>query len=157
MKCYKILECENMIEISQGIYDFLKSNTDVLTVCQPGWHFIDCKKLLSTVPELTQYFKSFKLVPRHSAVTVVIDNNSLPKHRDEPPVIAKINMPVINTKGWVNRWWHNNHVIDELYDQDQPIVFNSSIPHSVELSGAATTPRIVSSFTFFNEPLKLLE
>tara|TARA_R110000868_G_scaffold80697_2_gene229075 strand:+ start:6081 stop:6554 length:474 start_codon:yes stop_codon:yes gene_type:complete len=157
MKSYKKLHCDNMAEISQDIYNFLQTHTDILTICHPGWHFIDCKKLLSEVPALSNYFHSIRLYPRHSAVTVVIDNYSLPIHTDEPPVIAKINMPVINTTGWANRWWHDDTIIDELVDQDQPIVFNSKIPHSVERIGPVTIPRIVASFTFFNEPLDLLK
>jgi len=157
MKCYKELHCDNMGKISDGIYNFLSVNTTILKDCQPGWHFVDLKKLLSTVPELQEYFHSLKLIPRHSAVTMVLDNNSLPVHSDEPPVIAKINMPVINTNGWINLWWDNDKIIDKLANQDVPIVFNSQIPHSVERVGLAQTPRIVASFTFFNEPLELLE
>ena len=39
----------------------------------------------------------------------------------------------------------------------QPIVFNSQIEHSVEKTTATEVPRIVASFTFYNEPLKCLE
>jgi hypothetical protein len=157
MKCYKKLHCDDMGKISDGIYNFLSVNTTILQDCQPGWHFVDLKKLLSTVPELQEYFHSLKLIPRHSAVTMVLDNNSLPVHSDEPPVIAKINMPVLNTKGWSNRWFDGDQLIDELVDQAQPIVFNSQIPHSVVQSGEVKIPRIVASFTFHNEPVELLK
>jgi len=144
--------------ISQGIYKFLQTQNNILILNQPGWHFIDCPALLKFVPELAEYFQQLKLYPRHSAVTIVKNNNSLPLHVDEHPVIAKINMPVLNTKGWSNRWFNGDQIIDELIDQDQPIVFNSQIPHSVvQLHSEVEVPRIVASFTFYNEPLGLLQ
>lgn len=157
MKCYQQIHCKNMEEISQGIYGFLQMQTDIVTDCQPGWHFVKTEKLLLSVPKLLEYFRAQKFVVRHAAVTVVLDNNSLPIHVDQPPVIAKLNMPVINTKGWSNCWWKDNAVICELADQDQPIVFNSQIPHSVVQTGVCTIPRIVASFTLHNEPLYLLQ
>jgi hypothetical protein len=157
MKSYVELECENMSIISQGIYNFLKTETDILILSTPGWHFIDCLPLLKFVPELLEYFQKLKLYPRHSAITIVKDNNSLPLHIDELPVIAKINMPVLNTQGWSNRWFDGDHLVDELVGQTQPIVFNSQIPHSVVQVGEVVVPRIVASFTFHNEPLDLLK
>ena len=157
MKSYVELKCENMLSISQGIYKFLQTQTNILILNQSGWHFVDCPTLLKFVPELAEYFQQLKLYPRHSAVTIVKDNSSLPRHADEPPVIAKINMPVLNTKGWSNRWFDGDQIIDELVGQDQPIVFNSQIPHSVVQFGKVEVPRIVASFTFHNEPLELLK
>jgi len=157
VKSYIELKCENMSVISQGIYKFLQTHTNILISNQPGWHFIDCPTLLKSVPELAEYFQQLKLYPRHSAVTIVEDDDSLPLHVDEPPVIAKINMPVLNTKGWSNRWFDGDQIIAELVSQDQPVVFNSQIPHSVVQFGEVETPRIVASFTFHNEPLELLK
>jgi len=157
MKSYVELKCENMLSISQGIYKFLQTQTNILILNQSGWHFVDCPTLLKFVPELAKYFQQLKLYPRHSAVTIVKDNNSLPRHVDELPVIAKINMPVLNTKGWCNRWFDGDQIIDELVGQDQPIVFNSQIPHDVVQIGKVEIPRIVASFTFYNEPLELLK
>lgn len=157
MKCYATLPVDNMHVISQGIYHYLQTHSDVLTSTDYGWHFIDCKKLLSTVPELLDFFRQLNLIPRHAAVTVITNDTHLPKHIDEPPVIAKINLPVINTQGWANRWYQGDKLIAELLDMDQPIVFNSQIAHSVEKLTAIEMPRVVASFTFYNEPLDLLK
>jgi hypothetical protein len=157
MKCYATLPIDNMYVISQGIYQYLQTNSDVLTTTQYGWHFVDCKKLLSAVPELLNFFHQYNLIPRHAAVTVITNNNHLPKHIDELPVIAKINLPVINTQGWANRWYQDGQLVAELLDLDQPIVFNSQIEHSVEKLTATDMPRVVASFTFYNEPLDLLK
>jgi hypothetical protein len=155
MKCYATLPVDNMQVISQGIYYYLQTHSDVLTSTDYGWHFIDCKKLLSTVPELLDFFRQLNLTPRHAAVTIITTH--LPKHIDDLPVIAKINLPVINTQGWANRWYQDNKVIAELLDMAQPIVFNSQIEHSVEKLTAIEMPRIVASFTFYNEPVDLLK
>jgi len=81
----------------------------------------------------------------------------LPRHIDQLTVVAKMNFPVINTKGWANRWYVDNKLVAELQDMPTPLVFNSQIEHSVERTTAIKIPRIVASFTFYNEPLHLLQ
>ena len=157
MKCYVELPCDNVEIISNQIYQYVKEKTDILNTTTYGWHFVDCRELLDNAPNLLDYFKTNKLVPRHAAVTIVTDSTHLPRHIDELPVIAKINFPVIHTTGWANRWYSNDVMVAELLDMKQPIVFNSQIEHSVEQTTATEVPRIVASFTFYNEPLKWLE
>ena len=157
MKSYVELPCNNIKTISAGIYKFLQEKTDLLNTKEFGWHFVDCKQLLDHVPELLDFFKQYKLFPRHAAVTIVSENEHLPKHIDELPVIAKINIPVLNTQGWANRWYENDQLVSELIDMECPIVFNSQIEHSVEKTTATEIPRIVASFTFHNEPTELLQ
>jgi hypothetical protein len=155
MKCFVELECKDIDKISSNIYEFLK-NQGLLDTIKFGWNFVDCKELLKNNKELVEFFKEQKLIPRHSAVTRVEDNSHLPKHIDELPVIVKINIPVINTTGWANRWYINNEMVAELLDMKQPIAFNSQIVHSVEKLSDSSLPRIIASFTFYNEPLHLL-
>jgi len=156
MKYFVEMACKDIDTISAGIYTFIKEE-GVLDDAKFGWNFIDCKRLLLTVPELVNFFKLHKLLPRHAAVTVVTESSHLPRHIDELPVIAKINIPVINTAGWANRWYVNDTVIAELMGMRLPIVFNSQIEHSVDLIDATQLPRVVASFTFHNEPLELLK
>lgn len=157
MKCYVELPCNNVKDISEQIYQYLKNNTGILNTAEYGWHFVDCTDLLKNAPDLIEYFKENKLLPRHAAITIATENAHLFRHTDAPPVIAKINFPVINTAGWVNRWYIDDKIVAELLDMQQPIVFNSSIEHGVERITATQLPRIVASFTFNNEPLKWLE
>jgi hypothetical protein len=157
LKCYAEMPCDDIELISAGIYKFLQTETDLLATTNFGWHFIDLKQVLKNVPELLEFFKKHKLVPRHAAITIITGNEHLPKHVDELPVIAKINIPVLNTHGWVNRWYEHDQLVSELSDMTQPIVFNSQIEHSVEKTTATEVPRIVASFTFYNEPLELLK
>jgi hypothetical protein len=157
MKYYVELPCNNTKTISSKIYNFLQAKTDLLNTKQFGWHFVDCEQLLDHVPELLDFFKQHRLVPRHAAVTIITENGHLPKHIDELPVVAKINIPVLNTQGWANRWYEDDQLVAELLDMESPIVFNSQVLHSVEKTTATEIPRIVASFTFHNEPLDLLQ
>jgi hypothetical protein len=157
MKCYVTLPTDHMLEISQGIHTYIQTHQEILESTEHGvWHFVDCKELVVAVPALRTFFHEHRLIPRHAAVTVITADGQLPVHVDEPPVVAKINMPVLNTQGWANRWYDNGHMIAELLDMDQPVVFNSQIAHSVERTTATVMPRIVASFTFHNEPQELL-
>jgi hypothetical protein len=156
MKCYVEFPCEDIKIISSKIYDFLQKHTDVINTTQFGWHFIDCKSLLKHVPELMAFFRKHNLLPRHAAITIIETNEHLPRHIDEPPVIAKLNLPVINTKDWVNRWYIDDKLVAEYIDMPNPIIFNSQIEHSVEKFAPNNLPRIVASFTFHNEPIHLL-
>jgi hypothetical protein len=158
MKCYAEFSCDNIDVISKKIYNFLETTTNIVANKQPGWHFIDCAAVVNHVPELFDFFKANKLLPRHAAITIVNDNNSLPVHVDELPVVAKLNFPVINTQGWANCWYINNELVAEYLDMPQPIILNSQIAHSVECrSEQAQSPRIIASFTFHNEPLEYLK
>jgi hypothetical protein len=156
MKYFVELECENIEKISDNIYEFLKEE-QLLGNLAFGWNFIDCKKLLLKNTELLAFFRHHNLLPRHAAVTVVANSSHLPKHIDELPVIAKINIPVINTTGWANRWYVKDTLVAELMDMKLPVAFNSQVEHSVDLIDAVELPRIIASFTFYNEPLHLLQ
>lgn len=156
LKYFVELPCDNVIDISNEIYTFLQTNTDLIGSDKYGWNFIDCKQLLAESPLLLQFFKEHNLIPRHAAITIVENDDHLPKHIDELPVVAKINFPVINVKGWANRWYENDQMVAELLDMPLPIAFNSQVEHSVERTTASQFPRIIASFTFHNEPLDLL-
>lgn len=163
---------------------YLKNQTDLIQVGARGWHFLNTVELLAHCPELAYYFRRHKLLVRNSAITISYDNTDLPIHVDEPPVIAKINIPVCNTRGWLNMWYDisqeeidscpkiinqfdkevpdlsqlsNPRLLSAIDSLERPIVFNSAIPHSVYKGTGAKTPRIVASFTFHNEPRKWLE
>ena len=186
VKSYAKIDCSQQQVISQGILDFVTNRTMILTTGDLGWNFLDTRALLQHVPELAAWFKDLGLMPRHSAVTVIRNNDQLPMHIDEAPMVAKINFPVLNTAGWANRWYHIDPQVlqdcpqhinqfgklvydlssipreqvsmcDELLDMPCPIVFNSGRAHSVESIDPVGVPRIVASFTFFREPVELLQ
>lgn len=161
LKPYVEIPCDDIDNISQGIYQHIVNKTQLLVdplIEGQAWYWLDAKQLLLDVPELLEFYKNLGLVPRHAAVTIITADGQLPKHIDEPPVVAKINIPVTNTTGWTNRWYDGDTVIAELQDMKLPVVFNSQILHSVEqTSSDIVVPRIVASFTFYNEPVDLLK
>jgi len=184
MKPYVKLECDELDIIQNDIYDFLLNETELGSAEFENWQFVTTKKLMSTTPRLAKFFLKHKLYVRNASVTVLYKDLSL--HLDTLPMIAKINIPIRNTQGWVNRWYEVSEekiaqlpktqnqfgdeqedvssldvnklsVLDEIYDLDTPIVFHSRIPHSVIKLTADVLPRIVASFTFVNQPLHLLQ
>lgn len=179
LNAYYELECEELDAISKKVLDFISIE---LASDKKGWIFLDTKKLLVAVPELMTFFKKLKLHPMEASITILYDD--LPIHVDTLPVVAKINIPIQNTKGWANRWYQldtdvlNNcpdivdrlkftkkdvsGVVDkmtllaELPDQPKAIVFNSAYPHSVIKLTPLEVPRVVLSVTLYKEPLELL-
>ena len=103
------------------------------------------------------WFDELGLKVRDMSYTIYNENIGTNIHRDEPPVIAKINFPVLNTKDTYNVWyddWANE--IDRV-ESVSPIVLRSDILHTVEIGEQANYPRIQFSFCFYDEPLQLLE
>jgi hypothetical protein len=184
MKNYSPLECNTVSTISNKIYEFIRRETTLLQDRAEGWQFIDCKKLIADVPELAEFFKQHKLLPREAAVVILYRRLDL--HIDPAPVTAKINFPVSNNQGWRNYWYSladgvleslpkkitqfgaecedvsqlpETELLDPqtLDNLDMPIVFNSRVPHSVVPVNPVELPRIIASFTFYKEPVELLK
>lgn len=185
MLAYYELPYNNTDQISLQVLDYLKHSTSLL-VAKPDtpWIFLDRNLILDACPELIEFFKHYKLLPRDISVTICYENLTL--HYDAPPVVAKVNFPIQNTANSVNRWYTISHkdyatlpqitdpfgrkhedisvlpkekltLFAEYYDMANPIVFHSRIPHEVVLLENATVPRIVLSCTFHNEPIHYLQ
>ena len=178
LKPYHKLACADMSVISQKIHALV---ADRVASGERGWIFLDLKQVLTAVPELVIFFKQHNLKPKEAAVTILYED--FDAHIDTLPVVAKVNMPVANTQGWVNRWYAITDeelaacpaIVDplgfakedvsavpldrlagEIADLDCPIVFNSRIIHSVDMVNPQALPRVIASFTFFNDPVHLL-
>ena len=162
------------------MHTYVTTSVDVSTSTRP-WTPVDVIPLIKAVPELIAWFNTLGLKIRDAAITY-IDSDiphlaSLPLHIDQLPVIAKINIPIFNTDGYLNRWFsitdsyyhslmsgNNDDPIDKSQceflgevDMKNPIVLNSAIPHEVVNTGTGKNPRIVLSCIFFNEPIHYLE
>ena len=172
----------DVTDIANQIMDYISADDSISLYTGGPWKFLDKRSLLLGCPALLDFFKQHKLLVKDSAITFITDTNDLPMHVDEKPVIAKMNFPVLNTQGWTNKWFTvdnlenypkvKNQFDSEVYDlatatgetlaeykdMPYPIVFNSSIPHSVEqYDHNAKAPRIIASFTFHKEPIEWLE
>ena len=89
--------------------------------------------------------------------TITNEQIQTSKHRDEPPVIAKINFPVLNTKDTYNVWFDDEGNEIDRVECTKPIVLRSDILHTVEIGKGSKHPRIQFSFCFYKEPLHLLQ
>lgn len=149
------------------------------------WHKVSASEIIKACPELYKYFAGLGLKLREVALTLVSKPQDVNLHIDELPTVAKINVPILNTANTVNQWYRvpdavltqvgltTNHfgnqycnlaAVDiaecELIDEvttSTPIVFNSQIPHKVQVLAGAQFPRIVMPCMFFNQPIKYLE
>lgn len=184
MKPYLELECDDLDSIQRSVCEFLADQTKLGSPEYKNWQFIDTKQLIIAVPKLAKFFLKYKLYVKNAAVTVLYED--LPLHLDAPPMVAKINIPIQNTQGWVNRWYDVSQeeiaqlpkaynqfgneqedvssldasmlpVLAEIHDLSTPVVFHSRIPHSVNKLTVTELPRIVASFTFINDPRHLLK
>jgi hypothetical protein len=146
---------------------------------------LDTLALLRAVPDLTKYFQTFELKLREVAITVCNNNKNAKLHIDELPVVAKINFPIMNTQNSRNVWYSVpkelmatvtpiiNEFGSSFYNLDsidlerckkigdieinKPTVFNSQIPHMIDMSGCHVFPRLVLTCMFFNEPVDFLK
>ena len=173
--------------ISEKVINFLQTKTDFFTRLDELslWNKLNSLEVIRDVPELVKYFQSFNLKLREVALTVCNSNRNAGLHIDELPVTAKINFPILNTQGSRNLWYdvpdelmsQVKPIINEFgsfyYNLDsvnldkckkiaevevlKPIVFNSQIPHMIDMSQCQEFPRLVLTCMFFNEPINFLK
>ena len=185
MKCFHKLPCEQLVTIQQETIDYLTNYTDLL-IKNSGqlWNKIQTIDYIKNCPTLVNYCASLNLKIREVAFTVVWSTENVALHIDELPTTAKINFPILNTKNSINSWYHIpedlfqqyspsiNIFNQEIYlfdgleldkcellaetELDQPMVFNSQIPHMIKMTSTAILPRVVMPVMFFNEPLDYL-
>ena len=160
MKSYFILDCENQQKIADSLYGYYIGITANNPPKQFWTHLTreEIKNYLS-IPgiELTKWFDGLGLKVRDISYTVMNKHIKTRPHVDEPPVVAKINFPVLNTKGTYNVWFDETGNEIDRVECNKPIVLRSNILHTVEMANDAVLPRIQFSFCFYNEPLHLLE
>jgi hypothetical protein len=166
---------------------FLRNQTDLFDDLdnRPLWNKLDTVSLVKAVPELIAYFKTLDLKLKEVAITVCNSTKNADLHIDELPVVAKINFPILNTKDSRNLWYHVpdnlmdqvqpiiNHFGSSFYDLSMidiaqckkigeveistPVVFNSQIPHMIDMSKCKSFPRLVLTCMFFNQPVNFLK
>ena len=172
--------------IAEKAIEYLKTKHGILNTQKPSlWNKLDTVDFVRAVPELLQYFKTVNLQLRELAFTICVNNENVGLHIDELPVTAKVNFPILNTQHSENLWYsvpaelmaqvkpiinkfgaayYNLNDID--LDQCQllasvevlkPVVFNSQIPHMIDLSKCQSFPRIVLTCMFFKEPIDFLK
>lgn len=173
--------------ISDGVMNFLQTQTDLFEDLDSRslWNKLDTRALIIAVPELVGYFRTFGLNIKEIAVTVCNSNKNAGLHIDELPVVAKINFPILNTQGSRNLWYSVSDellsTVDPIINEfgsyfynlgsidlsqcekiaeveiSTPVVFNSQLPHMIDMSNCQAFPRLVLTCMFFNEPVDFLK
>jgi len=159
MKSYFILDCPELRKIQDSLFGYYRG----ITANNPPRHFwTHCTrqqlKDYFSIPklEVKKWFDSMNLRVRDMSFTVWDGTIKTFPHTDEPPVVAKINVPVLNTTNTFNVWFDERGNQIDRVECTHPIVFRSDIPHTVEVGANPTYPRIQFSFCFYDEPLHLL-
>ena len=186
MKPYKILDCDCLREIQNQTISFMnKFYQDMWT--RPGlWQKIDTPLYLSHNTMLIKWCKGLNFKIREISFTVITKVKDVGVHIDEPPVVAKINVPIQNTANTFNRWFNipdgilndpkyiktnkfgakyknfDGVDINDLtqvaeYELTKPIIFNSAMAHSVNMGKDCKVPRMVMSLMLFDDIKNLLE
>jgi len=160
MKSYHILDCPQQQKIADSLYGYFKG----ITANKPPsqfWTHLSREQIINymSIPNLPllSWFKSLDLRVRDISFTVYDEMLQTSPHVDEPPVVAKINFPVLNTKDTYNVWFDENGNEIDRVECIKPIVLRSNILHTVEIGEKAVLPRIQFSFCFYDEPLHLLK
>lgn len=159
MKSYHILECERQKEISKELHNFLLSTKQIRRSDLKFWNYLNKKDVFELSKHCNytmQWFKSLGLKVREASFTVCNEKLITGPHVDAPPVVAKINIPVLNTKDTYNVWFDNEKNEIDRVECVHPIVLRSDILHTVEVTDKVVYPRIQMSFCFYNEPIEYL-
>jgi hypothetical protein len=186
LKPYAIVDCPVQSTIQTKTVEFLTTQTDLFDHLDTLslWNKLNTADYVRAVPELVQWTRDLGLRLREVSITVCNNNQDVGLHVDELPVTAKINFPILNTAGTYNEWYRvpkeifdavtpivnkfgNAYYDLELVERSQcelvgrfellqPVVFNSQIPHSIEMKSAKYFPRLVLACTFFEEPIDFL-
>lgn len=160
MKSYHVLECDNQKQIASELHAFLsKKNGPLEKRNLEFWNFLNKRDVFDCLADcttLSKWFLNLGLRVREGSFTIYNEEIRTHPHVDQPPVVAKINFPVINTKNTYNVWFDQNKKEIDRVECVNPIVLRSDILHTVEIGKWARFPRIQMSFCFYNEPINYL-
>lgn len=184
MKPYHELLCNNLQEIQNEVLTWIGSKNPEVLNSNALWNKIDTVDLINSAPSLIDYCRTLDLKIREVALTVVNVKEDVGLHIDELPITAKVNIPILNTRGSYNRWYEIpdwllsstepviNRFGKKYYEFEnvdyeklkllgeiellRPVVFNSQLAHNIILTEQSVFPRIVLACTFFKEPLDYL-
>ena len=160
MKSYHILNCESQRKIADSLYGYYIGIT-ANNKPREFWNHLTRQQIqdfFQTPNNPTrEWLDLLGLKVRDMSFTIYNEVIVTDIHRDEPPVIAKINFPVLNTKDTYNVWFDDKGNEIDRVQCDRPIVLRSDILHTVEIGNKAKLPRLQFSFCFYNEPLHLLK
>ena len=161
MKYFHVLECAERDQISKELGHFLYQPGGALTLRPTQfWNNLNRSqtyKCMEQCPRLASWLESMDLRVRDASFTMYDSQVGTTPHVDAPPVVAKINFPVCNTRDTYNVWFDQH--MNELARVEcvEPIVLRSDVMHTVEMGPMSQYPRVQMSFCFYKEPIGYLE
>lgn len=183
MKSYHVLGCDPLAEIQSHTMDYIHNRRPEMLDESDLWHKADTPEFLGACAPLVRWTRELGLRIREVAFTVSHSGTVVNPHIDEAPVLAKVNVPILNTRHTYNRWYdvpqqvmqdprHRRtnsfgrsyhsfqgvalRQVDEL-ELTSPAVFNSARAHDIAFTERSTYPRVVLTCMFHDEPKKFLE
>ena len=144
MKSYFILDCDKQQRIADSLYGYYVGITSH-NKPKEFWTHLTRKQIKDyfAIPnlEIKNWFDSLGLKVRDMSFTVCNNEIHTSPHVDEPPVIAKINFPVLNTEDTYNVWFDDKGKEIDRVECTKPIVLRSNIMHTVERGEKSKLPR----------------
>jgi len=181
MRPYHVLECDTLVNIQESTLNFIDTHYPKLKNEEALWHKVDTTEYVRSCEPLVAWTRKLGLRIREVSFTVVTEPKDVALHIDEKPVMAKINVPILNTQHTYNRWYQipseilNNpkykninqfgkdyysfqyadilsfKMIGEI-ESTIPVVFNSSMAHNIMFGKQAKFPRVMLTCMFHKEP-----
>ena len=119
MKAYHKLDCDNLEEIQNQVLAWINLKNPKVLKSNSLWNKIDTVDLIRSTPALTKYCQSMDLKIREVALTIINHSQDADLHIDELPITTKINIPILNTRNSVNRWYE---IPDEILSATDPVI-----------------------------------
>ena len=178
MKIFNFIDIENHQEVSDKLFEFIKSHTDILQE-QNFWTHIEVDEVLNFIPELKKVCDDRNLVVFDIAIILAQPNMQGGIHKDEYPDVRWL-WPVRNTEGSYTRFFDvtddeiewkelpegklyrgvkDSYVEREIgaFELIKPVVFDPGIAHGIFTNPKFTEPRISCTIRFENPPNFMLE
>ena len=181
LKPYHILDCEHLNSIQSECIFIIQNKLS--TWQGDTWiDSTDCTiQFYKQCSSLREWLAQNNWKVKTTAITYIDGTEkrrNIPPHIDQLPVLARINIPILNcdqatvnlykiTEDYRNKLDLNKHgyctlnpnycVKTSEYILTKPIVFNTQIPHSVDPIPNAQYPRIMLTLTLFNDILHYLK
>jgi hypothetical protein len=163
MKNYKFLEIDNHLVVSEDVYQYIVSHTDIMTT-KNFWTDLNVDDVLNHVPLLKKVLDEYKLTASQIAVIYVEPKSTADVHIDFNPNI-RILWPIKNCDRSVTTFYHvdktkvqarrlsngiwynriSNTVVPEFIENFslvKPVVFNPSVAHGIASDTDSNEPRL---------------
>ena len=177
MKIYNFVSVENQEYISNKLYEYIVTKTDILKT-KYDWNTLNVKSVLEFIPELKT--ECDKLINHPIELIAVIyrsPNDREKIHIDDGHSVYRLLWPVKNCKGSFTKFYdiNGNKVLQKFnpngnkflsimrdapfieldsVELTRPLVFNTKIAHGVFTNPNCTEPRLSVTIGFGNYPIE---